>query len=131
MMLKKNITITQIFQMSGNEFIYSLFDWVVGAGFNPTNATDSEKALIFVVTAPGILGNGGFRFFYENDFDNGLVSHEEIVSYFDKVGSHGTASILRKSLLPFPEAKPHCDLKLRRVFLDNFFDTEKNDMLDR
>ena len=116
--------IDDIFELSNSSFIDELFDFIMERGFDSDTANDIEKTFIYVVTAVGLLGNGGFKYFFENDFDEGKVPHEEVISHFEKIGSSKTAETLRKSLNIFPGAKPQKNLAKRSAFLEKFFDPE-------
>ncbi|GAB1270331.1 hypothetical protein NBRC116493_35850 [Aurantivibrio infirmus] len=123
--------LSDVFNLSGDKFIDELFDFVIENGFNSQKSTPIEKTVVYIVTAQGIIENGGFKYFFESDFDDGKVSHEEIINYFKKIGSVNTASTLKKILEIFPNSKPQKNLYKRQEYIEKYIDSDKNRIVDR
>lgn len=119
-------SVNGFFERDDSELIDKLFDYVMENDFDPVTATEPERALIYLVTAYGILGNGGLRYFFENDFEDS-VSHQEVITFFSKIGNDNTAEILLKAINLFPDGVVPSDLGERSVLLDNLFNLDKNE----
>jgi hypothetical protein len=63
-----------------------------------------EKHAMAIWAAVGIIGNGGFQYFFEND-----LSAEESAEAFDSIGMPETADIFRTALSLFPGGRPQPD----------------------
>lgn len=60
------------------------------------------KHAMAIWAALGIIGNGGFQYFFEND-----LSAQESADAFDAIGMPATADIFRTALSLFPGGQPH------------------------
>lgn len=58
-----------------------------------------ERVVLLIWHATGIIGNGGFQYFYEQELDA-----EAVACAFDKIGSRKCAEMLRHSLSLFPDS---------------------------
>jgi len=63
-----------------------------------------EKHAMVIWAAVGIIGNGGFQYFFEND-----LSAEESAEAFEAISMPRTAGIFRTALSLFPGGRPHPD----------------------
>jgi hypothetical protein len=84
--------------------------------------TIEEKTVIAVMTAQGILGNGGFRYLFEADFEDGAC-YTEIVDALRRIGDEESAQIVQQALHLFPNATPHTDLEARDRYLTHLYET--------
>lgn len=71
-----------------------------------------EKHAAAIWAASGIVGNGGFQYFFENG-----LSAEESAEAFDAIGMPGIADIFRTALSLFPEGRPHSDWSETLAFI--------------
>ena len=70
--------------------------------------TKAEQYFLLVRHAHGILGNGGFQYFFEND-----ANLHEVADAFEAIGMAGTAGICREALKVFPNGKPIANREAR------------------
>ncbi|GAB1263586.1 DMP19 family protein [Aurantivibrio infirmus] len=61
--------------------IDEVFDEIVKNGFDPNSATEFEKTIVMVVSAQGIIDNGGFEYFFENTFEGNPSLQDFVVAY--------------------------------------------------
>lgn len=57
--------------MNDAETIVRTFDRVMRQGFSPKTSPMKDKVVILVSTAQGIIDNGGFEYFFEQEFEDG------------------------------------------------------------
>lgn len=57
--------------------------------------SEIDKPVIYLVAATGIIENGGLRYFYENDFPDGVL-HAEIAGCYRNIGMEKSRSSLRR-----------------------------------
>ncbi len=83
---------------------------------NSRRPSATELLILSLVTAHGILDNGGLVYFFESDFE-GDVTHAQIASMYEEIGMGGLATLLRSGLAVFPGGLPHGDVEERRCYL--------------
>ncbi len=92
---------------------------------------EPARTLVCIYSAHGIIGNGGFRFFFENNFnDNNEHAINYIISSYNNIGLIYHALAIKEVLGLFPDSKPHEDLNKRREFLAKYFDDESTSYLE-
>ena len=91
-----------------------------------TDFSEMDKPVVYLVAATGIIENGGLRYFYENDFPDG-VSHAEIAECYRNIGMEKVAELIEKSAACFPAGHPQPELDARNEFLN---DASLNDAFD-
>jgi hypothetical protein len=62
-------------------------------------STEAERVILLIWHASGIIENGGFQYFYEQELDV-----ETVAWAYSKIGCHKCAEILRLSLSLFPDS---------------------------
>ena len=75
------------------------------------------RTVIIVSTAVGIIGNGGFQYFFEMNFDD-EPPYAVFVDVFHRVGLSDIADRLAGLVAFFPFEAPHRSPQLRQQFLD-------------
>lgn len=80
--------------------------------------SEAQKPVVYLVTAQGIIENGGLRYFLESDFPHG-VSHAEVAACFRNIGMTKAHEIILSSLEIFPDFKPQADLAMRSELLES------------
>ena len=85
---------------------------------------EPERTLIALYSAHGIIGNGGFYYFFENDF-SGTTGYAIIMQSYQNIGLTEHAKTIENIMRLFPEGKPSENLEQRRIFLDQYFNAEK------
>ena len=88
------------------------------------------RAAIVVDSAVGIIGNGGFRYFFEMNFPND-PDYSLFADAFRRVGLPDIAERFACLIGLFPFAAPHASPELRQRFLSNVpasFDTAMTEL---
>lgn len=70
--------------------------------------TEPQKVLVHIWSAGGIIGNGGFRYFFESGLDGPAT-----VRAYDAVGLPAKADAVRRALEFFPSGRPSKDFEER------------------
>lgn len=71
---------------------------------------------LHVYCAQGVLDNGGYRYFFEEDWV-GQPPYQEFVDAFDAIGCHAQAADLARVAATFPFEEPHRDAAARNRFI--------------
>ena len=71
-----------------------------------------------VEKAQGLIDNGGFAYFFENDWPEN-PPYSIFVTAFREIGAIEAADYLQRAIEDFPFANPHLDYKKRRDHLEN------------
>ena len=81
---------------------------------NIENVPEPERTLMVVYGAHGVIGNGGFRYFFESNFV-AKQPYKLISESYKNLGllEHGNTILKLTSL--FPNGEPHKDLKERNT----------------
>lgn len=91
--------------------------WAKSRAENPSSLeglTEIEVDVLGTITAKGVIGNGGFDYWYQGtDRLQSLI----VAASFDRMGLAAAAQAMRDSLLAFPDATPPPDLGDRQGFL--------------
>ncbi len=66
--------------------------------------------------AQGTVNNGGFQFFFENDWP-GNPEYAQFVEAFQRIGALEAADCLHDAVDMFPCESPHLDREIRRSYL--------------
>ena len=75
------------------------------------------RTFCIVEYVSGLIDNGGFRYFFENNFPAG-VSYNEIILAFREIGAIKAAEAIEEALNLYPQLKDPEDIELRREILD-------------
>lgn len=84
---------------------------------------EPKRTLIAVYSSCGVIGNGGFKYFFERGF-SGKQPYNAIVECYENAGMSHHAAILRAMLSLFPDGAPQTDETEREEFLAKVFDEE-------
>lgn len=95
---------------------------------------EPARTLIAVYTAQGVIGSGGFAYFFESDF-LGDESYEIITQSYRNIGLEEFALSIENVLSLFPGGKPHENERQRSDFIYKYMsgDDEENhsDIVDK
>lgn len=61
--------------------------------------------------------NGGFQFFFENDWPD-CPAYQIFIDAFERISAIETADMLRTSVSAFPSPEPQNDFEMRRNFME-------------
>lgn len=81
-----------------------------------------------IYVGEGIIGNGGFQYFFENDFPG--KRHRDFVRAYKLLGFPEHAKRILRLLSLFPLKRPQKDLSVRSEFMDTAFDGARNPEID-
>ena len=82
--------------------------------FSLDGLTEVEADLLGAVTAVGVIGNGGFYYWYRG---KDARSTTRIAAAFDRLGLSEVAQAIRSSLAAFPSGRPPGTLAARQKYL--------------
>jgi hypothetical protein len=87
------------------------------AGGNPRRLAEPARTLVLVYGAQGVIDNGGFRYFFENDWP-GRPPYSWFSRAYRRIGANRAAALLDEAVTLFPFARPHLARRKRNVFID-------------
>jgi hypothetical protein len=97
-----------------------VFDRIIkrhGINANVSDLTKEEQVVDLVMSAYGIIGNGGFQYLFEWTFE-GDPHFAKTVAAFEAIGALECAQALRDELSIFPNSKPPRDIDRRLRIYD-------------
>jgi len=92
---------------------------VVNGDINKLPEALQTVALIY--SAQGIIDNGGFQYFFENDFP-GNPPYTLFASAYRRIGAYEASNNLEKAIKLFPFDNPHLYCDKRNSYLDSLQD---------
>ena len=84
-------------------------------------------AFVRVYAAQGVIDNGGYPYFFEQDWP-GRPSYREFVSAYEAIGCKGQAAELDRIVDTFGFEDPHLHRELRTAFLEEHLDEETSEV---
>jgi uncharacterized protein DUF4375 len=87
-------------------------------GDDPRKLPAAESTLVVVYGAQGVIDNGGFRYFFENDW-SGRPPYSLFSDAYRQIGSAQTAALLDRAVSLFPFPRPHLASRKRNQFMDS------------
>ena len=106
-------------------------DWLFEKYADDANADinlvpEPAKTVMSIYLAHYLIGNGGYRYFFENNL-SGNTTYKMILESCKRVGLSHLAESFEKVLNLFPDSQPHEDLTEREKFLSKYFEVEDKD----
>lgn len=96
--------------------------------WNPANFTGPWFVVWAVVHSYGIVENGGLRYFFENDWPDG-VTYDRFIQAYNTIGATHSATCLADVITQMFGDKHDMDVYSRRKILDRW-DVEKSSLLN-
>jgi hypothetical protein len=90
--------------------------------FNINAVPEEHRNVVAVITAQAVIDNGGFRYFFESQFE-GSSDYQIFVKAYKEVGAEEAADALNQALMMFPDGVPPAELDERQKYLDAIFDS--------
>ena len=87
------------------------------AGGDPLQLPDPARTVVLVSTAQALIENGGFEYFFENDFP-GTPDYAVFVAAYRRIGASEAASHLEAAVTLFGFDAPHLHREQRLAFLE-------------
>lgn len=75
------------------------------------------QTVVLIYPAQGMVDNGGFRYFFENDFP-GNPPYSIFCDAYRRIGAVEAAECLERAVSMFPFDHPHLSAKRRSEFMD-------------
>ena len=85
--------------------------------WSPYNRGEQLLTVWAIEQAQGIIDNGGFQYFFENDWPEN-PSYSVFVDAFRRIGAQEAADCLQDAVELFPSTSPHLDYQMRRSYMD-------------
>jgi len=81
------------------------------------------QVVVRVVSAQGVIDNGGFKYFFEADWP-GQPPYEEFIRAYEAIGCQRAAADLRRVVESFPFLEPHLHGEDRNAFMEANYDDD-------
>jgi hypothetical protein len=82
-----------------------------------TQLAEPLQTLLAVISAQGIIDNGGFQYFFESDFPHN-PPYTVFIDAYRRIGAEDAAQALEQAVARFPFAEPHFHCELRQEYMD-------------
>jgi hypothetical protein len=103
-------------QSQSKDAVVAAYEHLASVGGDPLKLTEPFRTIVLADTALGLIGNGGFEYFFQSDFP-GCPDYSAFVAAFQNLGLTYLADGLRDLISLFPFRAPHQELDLRLAFL--------------
>ena len=100
--------------------------------WSPYNRGEQLQTVWAVEQAQGVIDNGGFHYFFENDWPE-RPSYSVFVDAFRRIGANEAADCIHDAVEMFPSSNPHLDYQMRREFMNSLREKEsgKESIIDK
>jgi hypothetical protein len=88
---------------------------------------DPLQHVLRVVSAQGVLDNGGYRYFFESDWPDRPPYSHFVLSY-QAIGCHAAANDLERVVATFPFPNPHLNAAARLEFIEANWDESTHEV---
>lgn len=113
-----------------NELLDETFDFCIEqleeAGDEVFRLSTPIQTVLTVYNAQGIIDNGGFQYFFENDFPQ-TPPYSFFSDAYRRIGAECAADNIDKAARLFGFENPHLDMEKRQRFLDEISEDEANE----
>ena len=107
------------------EDIFNLIEWASkdvhrdqnSPSWSPYKLDEPLMTFWAVDQAQGVTDNGGFQYFFENDWPE-KPPYSLFVEAFRRIGAQEAADCLEQAVAMFPSTSPHLDYQMRRNHMD-------------
>jgi hypothetical protein len=87
-----------------SDLINATVDRLVQRGFDPVHAPFAHKVAVMLVTAQGLIDNGGFEYLFGNRFRQ-EPRMEDFIAVYEAVGAPKSAQAFREALASWKSGK--------------------------
>jgi hypothetical protein len=100
--------------------------------WSPYNRGEHLLTVWAVEQAQGVIDNGGFQYFFENDWPEN-PAYSVFMDAFRRIGADEAADCIHDAMEMFPSSNPHLDYQMRREFMDSLREKEsgKESIIDK
>jgi hypothetical protein len=81
------------------------------------------RTVVVIISAQGVIDNGGLQYFFEADFPNS-PPYTVFTDAYREIGADTAADDIAAAVALFPFAEPHLSKDKRNEFLDSFKDED-------
>jgi hypothetical protein len=99
-------------------------------GGNPRRLDVPDQTIIAVYGAQGVIDNGGFQYFFENNWP-GRPPYSFFSDAYRRIGAPDAARRIDKAVSMFPFPRPQLSQRRRRAFMRSLPEPQAFDRLDR
>ncbi|MBJ7575468.1 DUF4375 domain-containing protein [Luteimonas sp. MC1828] len=103
-------------QSQSKDVVAPAYERLALIGGDPLDLDEPFRTVVLADTALGLIGNGGFEYFFESDFP-GRPDYSDFAAAFENLGLAYLADGLRELVALFPFQAPHQERERRLIFL--------------
>ena len=92
------------------------FERVDQLGNDPMLLDEPWKTIVLIHSAQGVIDNGGFAYFFENDWPH-FTPYEEFARAYDRIGKSESGTALRDAVSAMGLESPEHSLEARRHYI--------------
>src|SRR4051812_22438859 len=96
-------------------------DKLASVGDDMSLLPETVRVFLLVNGAQGVIDNGGYRYFFGQDWP-GTPPYEDFISAYEAIGCRQQAADLRRVIATFPFSDPHLCKEKRQAFIDAHYD---------
>ena len=100
-----------------SELSTEAFERLESVDSDPLRLPEPWKTIVLVYSAQGVIDNGGFTYFFENDWPN-KTPYEEFASAYDRIGKHGAATAIRDAVTVMGLVNAETQIDERREYIE-------------
>jgi hypothetical protein len=101
--------------------VYAAEDRLEAAGGDMSRLPEPLQVVLLIDGAQGVIDNGGYVYFFEEDWPN-IPSYDDFISAYEAIGCEQQAVDLRRVVATFPFENPHLHKEQRQAFMDARYD---------
>lgn len=86
-------------------------------GNDPLRLQEPWKTISLIYSAQGVIGNGGFVYFFENDWPN-HTPYDEFAAAYDRIGVTKAGEAIRSAVFAMGIVDPESKIDERRAYIE-------------
>ena len=105
-------------KMDEEKLINFTFNKIIEGGFNPRTSPLKDKVVVMVLSAQGVIDNGGFEYFFEEEF-NGNPDLNDFVLVFNAIGAIESSAAIENAIAIKEDGEPDKFDQLEEIMFAN------------
>jgi hypothetical protein len=93
------------------------FERLESVGSDPLRFPEPWKTIVLIRSVQGVIDNGGFTYFFENDWPN-KAPYEEFAMAYDRIGKHDAAIAIRDAVSAMGLVNAETRIDDRRAYIE-------------